>query len=93
MTKKQFEWIKLNQDTIEVRWFMPYEDKIPTDYHYIQNSGTGIVMEIRGEYIIFSGNYHTYNNGTWHQHYSRYKFHYKNIRTLKYKRKINEGDS
>ena len=86
MTRKQFEWIKKNQP-IEVCWFRPYECKIPADYHYIHDSGKGIGMEIRGEYFIFSGNYHTYDGRLWHQHYARYEFHYKNIRELRYRRK------
>jgi hypothetical protein len=89
MTRKQFEWLRENQP-IEVCWFRPYECKTPADYHCIHDSGKGIGMEIRGEYIIFSGNYHTYDNGTWHQHYARYKFHYKNIREIRYRRKRQE---
>ena len=87
MTRKQFEWLRENQP-IEVRYFTPYEGKEPKEYHYLRSSD--IEMEIRGEYIIFSGNYHTYNNGTWHQHYARYKFHYKNIREIRYRRKHQE---
>ena len=83
MTRKQFEWLREHQP-IEVRYFTPYEGKELKEYHRL--SSNGIEMEIRGGYLIFSGNYHTYDNGVWHQHYARYKFHYKNIRELRYRR-------
>lgn len=83
MTRKQFEWLRNNQP-IEVRYFTPYEGKEPKEYHYLRSSD--IEMEIRGEYFIFSGTYHTWNGKNFVQHHARYKFHYKNIREIRYRR-------
>lgn len=85
MTEKQFKWLRNNQPII-VHRFTPYENKKPKDYHYIHDSGKGIGMEIRGEYFIFSGNYYTYDGRLWHQHYAKYKFHYKNIKFISYEK-------
>ena len=82
MTRKQFEWLREHQP-IEVSWFKPYEDKMPKDFHYLCHD---IELEFRGEYLIFNGNYHTWNGRGFVQHYARYKFHYKNIRQIRYRR-------
>ena len=87
MTRKQFEWLKENQP-IEVCYFIPYKGKEPKEYHSLY--ANKIEMEIRGEYFIFSGTYHTWNGKNFVQHHARFKIHYRNVRELRYRRKRQE---
>ena len=84
MTRKQFEWLKNNQP-IEVEYFDIYSGKKPEDFHRL--SQRGMEMEFRGEYLIFSGIYHTWNGRNFVQHHARYKIHYRNIRRIRYIKK------
>jgi hypothetical protein len=83
MTRKQFEWLREHQP-IEVGYFRPYEGKEPKEYHSLHPNK--IEMEIRGEYFIFSGTYHTWNGKNFVQHHARFKIHYRNVRELIYRR-------
>lgn len=84
MTTKQFNWLRSNQFSIEVCWFDIYEGKEPKEYHFLHPNK--IEMEIRGEYFIFSGTYHTFNGRNLVEHYAKYSVHYKNIRRIRYRR-------
>ena len=61
MTRKQFEWIRLHQDIINVSYFKIYECKTPKNFHYLYPCK--IKMELRGNYFIFSGTYSKWNGG------------------------------
>ena len=91
MTRKQFEWIKSHQGTIEVSYFKVYDCKVPKDFHHLHTCK--IKMETRGNYFIFSGTYHTWNGRNFDEHYAQYRICYRDIRALKYRKKANEGDS
>lgn len=84
MTRKQFEWIRLHQDTIKVLYFKIYECKTPKNFHYLYPCK--IKMELRGNYFIFSGTYSKWNGRSFDEHYTRYRIFYRNIRKLRYRR-------
>ena len=85
MTTKQFNWLRNNQFSIEVCWVDIYEGKEPKDYHPLYG-GRRLEMLIIGEYFYFSGKYHIFNGRNLVEHHVRYGIHYKNIRTLRYRR-------
>jgi len=83
MTTKQFNWLRNNWFLLEITWVDIYEGKTPKNYHYLSDFGAFI----NGERFYFSGKYHTFNGRTFDEHYAKYDVHYKNIRTIRYRRK------
>ena len=87
MTTKQFNWLRDNQFSIEVSWIDIYEGKEPKNYHPLYNRNGNLEMLIIGERFYFAGKYYTFNGKEFVEHHAKYDVHYKNIRTVRYRRK------
>ena len=81
MTTKQFKWLR-NHQPIEASYVEPYDCKVPKNFHYFSR----MTMEFSGEYFVFKGVYHTFFGNHLHEHFGRFKIHYKNVRKLRYYR-------